>query len=120
MCGETFACEKCGFGDGDGNTLCNGCADVHCDDINIKDDAMVHKDAALIKQMLEGGVYSGTSKHDREKTIQSSTMRAILERLIENPDGVKDLLDMADDEATKKPAKRPRSEAAPPDVIIID
>ena len=59
-------------------------------------------------------------KQDREKTIQSRTMRAILERLVANPAGLKALLEKDDDDV-KRVAKRARSaSAASPEVVVIE
>ncbi|KAL7538943.1 hypothetical protein ACHAXR_009588 [Thalassiosira sp. AJA248-18] len=32
MCGESFSCQQCHFGEGDGNILCDGCANAGCCD----------------------------------------------------------------------------------------
>ena len=104
LCGETFPCPKCGYGGGDGNTLCEGCADMHCASPEDQEKGAVLSDLALIKHIVEWGFYKGTSKHDRDFTLQSASIRACLKKLVSDPDGCfKALLD---EDKAKKPAKR--------------
>lgn len=93
--------------------MCETCAGVHCLDDSAKDDALMHKDAEFIQEMLdEGG----------ENKIRSISMRAIFERLVENPAGVKKILDSADaDDDAQRAAKRARNDkAAPSDAVVVE
>mmetsp|Transcript_19142 Transcript_19142/g.49424 ORF Transcript_19142/g.49424 Transcript_19142/m.49424 type:complete len:122 (+) Transcript_19142:34-399(+) len=91
--GESFSCEDCGFGEGDGTILCEDCAECHCDQPADKDATMMKNDLGLISHMLDLGVYTGNSKHDREKTIQSETLRGMLKCLVADPTGFKERFD---------------------------
>mmetsp|Transcript_21819 Transcript_21819/g.36443 ORF Transcript_21819/g.36443 Transcript_21819/m.36443 type:complete len:135 (+) Transcript_21819:122-526(+) len=123
MCGESFDCEECGFGDGDGNNLCQICAECHCADAETKETAMKRKDIDLIDTMLRSGVYEDQGKHSRERTIQSKTFRDILERLTRDPSLVVALIEKIDDEskrATKRLKKTVGTSAPVGEVITIE
>ncbi|KAJ1461057.1 hypothetical protein M885DRAFT_612227 [Pelagophyceae sp. CCMP2097] len=87
LCGETFECQTCGYGGGDGNTLCDSCADGHCAAPAVQEEARMQADISLLEHVLQSGVYKDTGKHDREFQIQSASMRAILTRLTKDPKG---------------------------------
>ena len=58
-----------------------------------------------------------------ENKIRSISMRAIFERLVENPAGVKKILDSADadDDDAQRAAKRARNDkAAPSDAVVVE
>ena len=111
LCGETFECETCGAGGGDGTVFCESCADGHCDDESTKEQSKVYSDVGLLRQLVSYGVYTGTSKHDREKSVQSKTIGTILNRLIADPAAVVRLMEGVTEEAEATPQAKLKGEA---------
>jgi hypothetical protein len=97
---------------GDEYVLCQNCADCHCADAEIKETAMKRKDIELIGTMLTTGVYEDQCKHSRERTIQSKTLRDILERLTKDPPFVVALIEKIGRESNQASEKDGRHKCA--------
>ena len=115
LCGESFECEECGRGGGDGTIFCSDCAAACCAPAEEKDSHLIGKDVALLRQCL-WGVLTEQSKHAREKSIQSDMITRIIKKVIADPTGVAALLD----ESEKRPSKKLKkaTKPAPTDEVI--
>ena len=120
--GESFECEGCGRGGGDGTILCQLCAEACCADAETKNNLKTGNDLKLLEQCLRKGIWtSPNSKYGdfEAKTIQSDRIKRILEKVIADPTGVAALLDESEKRPGKKP-KKARRPAAADEVITIE
>ena len=90
---------------GDGTVFCSRCADACCASASIKETIKISADAVLLNKALDWGVFTDIDQWAHERPIQSMTVRSILTRVIADAQGVKAILDAADD---AYPRKAPR------------
>ena len=107
MCGETFWCETCHYGEGDGNYLCEGCAELCCKNEAVQEQGNIHADTSLLYNLTTGcGVYTDVGKFARVKNLQSTTVKKILNLIVKNPTILQELLPDIREIFVKKGRKR--------------
>ena len=113
LCGESFSCETCGCGDGDGTMLCDTCAEIHCASDADREQANIDTDTELLTNLSSwGGVYTDNGKHARQKSLQSTTVQEILKLIVKNPERLQELLPRIREVFSKKGVKRTASSTA--------
>jgi len=92
MCGISYSCEICDYAGGDGNTLCEKHAELHCKTEAEKEQGNIPADVELLSMLTWGGVYTDNDKFAREKSIKSNTVKEILKLIVNNPTRLQELL----------------------------
>lgn len=94
MCGISYSCEICDYAGGDGNTLCEKHAELHCKSEAEKEQGNIPADIELLEQLScdWGGVYTDNDKYAREKSMKSNTVKEILKLIVNNPTRLQELL----------------------------
>jgi len=92
MCGISYSCEICDYAGGDGNTLCEKHAELHCKTEAEKEQGNIPADMELLSMLTWGGLYTDNDKFAREKSIKSNTVKEILKLIVNNPTRLQELL----------------------------
>ena len=112
LCGESWYCQKCQRA-GTDQILCEGCSEIHCASEADKDRGKADDDFSVLHQFLTRGVYTDVdTKFPHERRVRSATVKAILERVVEDPVGVLGILEAADAEADAEAGAEPERKKA--------